>query len=77
MDKDQRLIWESITPEFDSRERDQLAGVDKHMPVTGVKVHDEYTRLSDEELQDKLEAIQEEIERRAIARKSRQASRGL
>jgi len=76
-DKDQKLIWESLTPEFDSRERDKLAGVDKHMPVTDVQVHDEYTNLSDSELQDKLEAIQEEIERRSIVRRSRQASQGL
>ena len=70
MSKDNKLIWEAIEPKFNSLERDRFQGVDKHMPTAGVKVYDEYSKMSDSELQDKLEAIQNEIERRAIQRKS-------
>lgn len=69
MRNEYQKIWEAWQPEFTSKEREQLAGVDKHMPTSDVKVDDNpYASMSDLELQDQLEAIQIEIEKR---RKSR------
>lgn len=65
MRNEYQKIWEAWQPEFTSKERDQLAGVDKNMPTVGVKVGgNPYASMSDLELQDQLEAIQTEIERR-------------
>jgi len=69
------LIWEAYNPS-----PSQGGYFTNELPapkVTGVKVHDEFTNLSDEELQNKLEAIQEEIERRSIQRKSKLGEQGL
>lgn len=72
MRREYQKIWEAWQPEFTSKERDQLAGVDKHMPSSDVKVEDApYASMSDLELQEQLEAIQTEIERR---RKSKYSS---
>ena len=70
-----QLIWEAYvteadinigTPDFDSRELDKLAGVDKNMPTSDVDVtsSNPLARMSIEELEDKLEKLQSEIARR-------------
>lgn len=70
-----QLIWESYiaeadinigTPDFDSRELDRLAGVDKDMPTSDVDVTggNPLARMSIGELEDKLEKLQSEIARR-------------
>lgn len=61
------LIWEAYgnPPMSDGgwsqQEVDRYHGAPK---VTGVSVHNEFSDLSDEELQSKYEAIQQEIARR-------------
>lgn len=71
MSRDNKLIWEAWQPEFTSKERDRLASVDTYMPVRDVNVDDnQYANMSDLELQDQLEAIQTEIERRQKSRRS-------
>jgi len=71
MRSEYQKIWEAWQPEFTSKERDRLAGVDKNMPTADVKVNDNpYASMSDLELQDQLEAIQTEIESRQKSRYS-------
>lgn len=71
MRNEYQKIWEAWQPEFTSKERDRLAGVDKHMPTSDVRVEDNpYASMSDLELQRQLEAIQTEIERRQKSRYS-------
>ena len=71
MRNEYQKIWEAWEPDFNSKERGQFAGVEKKMPTTGVKVNDSpYASMSDLELQDQLEAIQTEIERRQKSRYS-------
>ena len=71
MRNEYQKIWEAWQPEFTSKERDRLEGVDKNMPTVDVKVSDNpYASMSDRELQDQLEDIQTEIERRQKSRYS-------
>ena len=71
MRNEYQKIWEAWQPEFTSKERDRLEGVDKNMPTVDVKVSDNpYASMSDRELQGQLEDIQTEIERRQKSRYS-------
>lgn len=77
MNHDNNLIWEAWSPKFNSRERDRLSGVDKQMPVNDVKIDSPFAHMSDQELQDQLEGIQLEIEKRSRARSSRRDAPNL
>ena len=72
MRNEYQKIWESyMAPEPNSEEAARFLGAKKKMQTTGVKVNDSpYASMSDLELQDQLEAIQTEIERRQKSRYS-------